>query len=144
MASFNRELEVKYTPIQMYELVDDIDSYPKFLPWCVGSSVKKLDDKYQEATLVLEKGLLKHEFTTLNEHNRDGLIINVSLAKGPLKHLKGKWHFTEDNKGGCVIKFQIDYSFANRVLNKLLGPLFAGVYEHMVTAFAKRAEEIYE
>ncbi|MBF2734845.1 MAG: type II toxin-antitoxin system RatA family toxin [Betaproteobacteria bacterium AqS2] len=141
MASFARELRVPYAPEEMFDLVDDVDSYPQFLPWCVAAAARR-DGADIEATLTLERGPLRHSFTTRNRHDREALRIEVGLLRGPLRDLKGTWRFIQED-AGCLVSFEIDYRFANRALDMLLGPLFARVYEHMVTAFAQRAVEVY-
>lgn len=143
MASFARQLTVGYTPQQMYELVDDIDSYPEFLPWCESARVSRAAAGKVEASLGLRKGPLAHSFTTANVHDAKALTIAVRLKRGPLHSLVGKWHFAAAKDDGCTVRFEIRYQFANRILEHMLGPLFAHVYENMVEAFAKRARQVY-
>lgn len=142
MASFARSLQVPYGPEKMFDLVDRIEDYPEFLPWCVGSDVVRGNGTDVEATLHLKRGPISHRFTTANRHDRDGMRIDVRLARGPLSSLAGTWRFTE-RPGGSEISFEIDYAFSSRAMDKLLGPLFATVYERMVDAFGKRADEVY-
>lgn len=141
MASFARELRVPYAPGEMFDLVDDVDSYPQFLPWCVAAAARR-DGMDVDATLTLERGPLRRSFTTRNRHDRAALRIEVGLLRGPLRDLRGTWRFAPAD-AGCLISFEIDYRFANRALDLLLGPLFARVYERMVTAFAQRAAAVY-
>ena len=143
MASFNRSLHVPYEPAEMFDLVDRVEDYAEFLPWCVGTEVVRGDGNKVEATLRLRRGIVSYQFTTANIHDRDKLQIDVRLARGPLSFLVGTWNFTNANDGGCVVGFSIDYAFSSRALGKLLGPLFAVVYERMVDAFGKRADEVY-
>ena len=143
MASFTRTLQVPYSPGSMFALVDRVEDYPQFLPWCSEASVERYANNEILATLVLRRGGLQHRFSTTNHHDREALCINVRLARGPLSFLRGRWSFHDNRSGGCEVRFVIDYAFANRLLDRLLGPLFATVYERMVDAFAKRADDVY-
>lgn len=143
MASFNRVLEVPYSPTQMFALVDRVEDYPDYLPWCAGVQVERLDNFEVLATLHLQRGALHHGFTTHNRHDPDALQINVQLAKGPLSFLRGQWRFMPLAGGGCRIEFEIDYEFPNRLLNTLLSPVFAAVYGRMIDAFVVRAAQVH-
>ena len=142
MASFARSLEVPYTPQQMFALVEDIESYPEFLPWCVASTTDRTHGEQVYATLKLARGPLRYSFATYNKHDKSNCRIEVRLARGPLKTLQGLWRFIPVNEH-CKIEFEISYAFSNRVLEHLLDPLFALVYERMVDAFAARADNVY-
>ena len=142
MASFARRLSVPYEPEKMFDLVDRVEDYPQFLPWCVASEVMRGDGIDLEATLHLRRGPVGHKFTTANRHDRKCMRIDVRLARGPLSSLVGAWTFNRSG-GGCMIEFTIDYAFSSRALDRLLGPLFATVYDRMVDAFGKRADEVY-
>lgn len=143
MASFARELRVPHAPDRMFGLVDDIESYPQFLPWCAAATVRRdAEGDGLEATLTLARGPLRYSFATRNRHDREALRIKVGLLRGPLRHLRGNWSFEEDG-AGCMVRFAIDYDFESRALEIMLGPLFERVYERMVSAFAQRADEVY-
>lgn len=142
MASFNRALEVPYTPTQMYTLVDRIEDYPGYVPWCTGAEVRR-DGQTVLATLHLQYKNLTHSFTTRNHHDADNKVIKVKLAQGPLSLLHGEWRFLETAGGGCRIEFEIDYEFSNRLLTTILSPMFAAVYGRMIDAFAAQADKIY-
>lgn len=128
----------------MFALVDRVEDYPQYVPWCVGSEVSRDDASPQLlATLHLQYGTLRHSFTTQNEHDATAEIIRVKLARGPLSFLHGEWRFLAHGEGGCRIEFEIDYEFSNRILTALLSPMFAAVYDRMIHAFAQQSHKVY-
>jgi ribosome-associated toxin RatA of RatAB toxin-antitoxin module len=127
----------------MYALVEDIESYPGFLPWCAATEVLERRAGRTKATLTVALAGLRHSFTTLNE-NRPGEAIDLSLVEGPFRRFAGQWRFVALSPQACRIEFSLQYEFSSRTLGKLLAPLFDGIADSMVDAFVRRAAEVYE
>ena len=72
---------VKFSAQQMFDLVNDIEDYPQFLPWCSGSRIIKREDDIVEAELDIAKGGFKKSFSTRNRIDKGGKIT-VSLLNG--------------------------------------------------------------
>ena len=125
----------------MYALVDDIDSYPRFLPWCQAARVELLGDQ-KRATLAAGLRGIHQSFTTLNE-NRPGEAIDMRLLEGPFEHFSAAWRFRPLSEHACEIAFSLRYEFASRALGKLLEPLFDEIADTMVDAFKRRADELH-
>ncbi len=142
MARIVRSLDVPYPAQQMYGIVDRIEDYPQFLPWCLATSVERSPGGRVAAEMKVGKGRLRHTFATQNTHDPDKLEISIRLARGPFSDLHGNWRFIE-RPGGCRIDFLIEYEFATRALDRLLSPLFAAAYGRMVDSFAERAHELH-
>jgi ribosome-associated toxin RatA of RatAB toxin-antitoxin module len=143
MTTISRHSLVMYTPEQMYDLVNDIEAYPSFLPWCRGSKILSQSDDEMSASLDLAKGGLHHQFSTRNLLV-PGQSIDISLIEGPFQHLEGHWKFVMigDNQG-CRMQLDMDFEFSNRLISMALGPIFTQVSGSLVDAFCKRAQEIY-
>jgi len=143
MTTITRNSLVMYTPEQMYDLVNDIEAYPKFLPWCRGSKIISQSDEEICASLDLAKGGLHHAFSTRNRLVQ-GKSIDIALIDGPFKHLEGHWQFAMigDNQG-CRVQLDMDFEFSNRLISMALGPIFTQISGSLVDAFCKRAREIY-
>lgn len=142
MAKFERTLVVPYTPERMYQLVDDVDSYPEFLPWCESARVDSRQDDLVEATLGFKQVGFKGDFTTRNELTPTSRI-DMELLDGPFDQLKGHWAFEEHPKG-CAVTLFLRYRFDN----PLAGFMFATVVEtiagELIAAFASRADKVYQ
>ena len=143
MTTISRNSLVLYTPEQMYDLVNDIESYPDFLPWCDSSQIISKTDDEVCASLDLSKGGLRHQFSTRNKIV-PGKSIDITLLDGPFKHLEGHWQFTPiGNNQGCRVQLDMDFEFSNRLVSMALGPVFTQISGSLVAAFCTRADEIY-
>lgn len=149
MTIVQRKQEVCYSPAEMYQLVDDVQNYQDFLPWCKKSSVLSRTENEVRATLLLSAGGMYKSFTTCNRLQKDKMI-QISLVDGPFKHLEGFWlfHPSETNtnintKQGCCIQFELEFEFSTRLLSMAFSPVFNQVANTLVDAFVKRADCLY-
>ena len=141
MKEIRRSAIVEHTASQMYALVDDIESYPDFLPWCTEARVEP-QGVQKRATLTAAMAGVRQSFTTLNE-SRPGEAIDMRLVEGPFRHFEAAWRFKPLNGSACEIEFQLRYEFASRTLGRLLEPLFNHIADTMVDAFTRRADELH-
>lgn len=142
MALVNRSALVPYSAQQMFILVDDISSYPVFLPWCKNANVLVRGTDTVEASIELSKGGITKTFTTRNR-NKEHSLIEMSLVNGPFKHLNGFWRFESFDERGCKVILNIDFQFSNFILEKTVGPIFTQVCNTLVESFVKRAQDLY-
>lgn len=142
MATINRSALVRYTPAQMFALVDDIETYPQFLPWCRDARVLSRDEDEVKATLELAKGSVRKSFTTCNrlQHNK---MIEVRLVEGPFKHLEGFWRFDNLEGEASKVSLDLDFEFSSRLVSMAIGPIFHQMANSLVDAFVRRAHEVY-
>lgn len=141
MKHIARSAIVEHSAMQMYALVDDIETYPRFLPWCVAVAIVPQDGK-KRATLTAGMRGLHQSFTTLNT-NLPGRSIDMHLVDGPFKQFSAAWHFTPLGEHACQIDFSLRYQFAHKALGRVLEPLFDHIADTMVDAFTRRAREVY-
>ncbi len=137
-----RSALVRYSPMQMFELVNDVSAYPEFLPWCRSARVVWSDTDHVKACIELAKGGLRKSFTTLNRL-RSGEAIQMRLVEGPFKKLEGSWRFVPLPDGACRVSLALDFEFASRLLRVTVGPVFNQIANTMVDSFVKRANEVY-
>jgi ribosome-associated toxin RatA of RatAB toxin-antitoxin module len=138
----NRSALVPYSAREMFMLVDDVESYPKFLPWCNDAEVHNRSGNTVEATLELHKGSLSNHFTTLNTRH-EFERIDLALIGGPFRHLQGGWRFTELGEEGCKVALELDFEFESRFVDLMFGAYFEQTCNALVDAFTKRAREIF-
>ena len=141
MKEIRRSAIVEHPAAEMYALVDDIASYPSFLPWCQDARVEAAGEQ-KRATLTVGLRGLRQSFTTLN-HNRPGQEIDMRLVEGPFKQFSAAWRFTPLSDHACEIAFSMRYQFASRTVGKLLEPLFDEIADTMVDAFTRRADALH-
>lgn len=126
----------------MYALVSDVEAYQRFLPWCEASSVEGEECGRVRATLRLRHKTVGLSLTTLNR-NLPPNSIEMELAEGPFKRLKGRWSFTPLEDEGCTVELAMEFDFSNRVYAGLFKPAFSRVASSLVDAFVARAREVY-
>ena len=124
----------------MYALINDIDRYPEFVPWCTASRVESRKEGEVVATLTIKRGPLRAEFTTRNLLE-PGKRVLMQFVSGPFRVLEGLWTLTPLGDLGCRVELEMRFEFANRVAGTLFAPLFEDTAASLVDAFVKRARE---
>jgi ribosome-associated toxin RatA of RatAB toxin-antitoxin module len=142
MTEINRHALVPYTAAQMFALVDDIETYPDFLPWCTRTHIISRDKDEVRATIALSKSGVSKEFTTCNRTQQDKMI-EIQLLEGPFKHLQGFWRFDPLGDEGCKISLDMEFEFGSKMMSMVLGPVFSQIASSLVEAFEKRAMDVY-
>jgi ribosome-associated toxin RatA of RatAB toxin-antitoxin module len=133
---------VPYSADAMYVLVNDIDAYPEFLPWCRSTGVRNRSDTHLQATLTLEAGKIRQSFTTENTM-QPGRMIEMRLVEGPFKFLTGCWRFEPHTPQSCNVRLDIRFEFKNKVLKLALSKAFKHIMESLVDSFIQRARAVH-
>ncbi|MGZ8241581.1 MAG: type II toxin-antitoxin system RatA family toxin [Methylobacter sp.] len=133
---------VRFSARQMFDLVNDIEAYPKFLPWCSGSRIIKCEDDVIEAELLIAKGGFKKSFSTRNKIDRGGRIT-VSLLDGPFSYLEGKWDFMPLREDASKISLDLEFEMSGKLASLAFGAVFHQICNTMVSAFTMRAKKVY-
>lgn len=142
MNTLKRNAIVPYSTHQMFELVNSIDDYPRFLPWCHSSQIISRTDEEVVASLEVNwKGIHKN-FTTRN-HLYPYERMEIYLINGPLKHMEGIWNFHKLDERACKVLLDLEFEFAGGFVDRFFQPVFQHIANTMVDAFCKRAVEIY-
>ena len=131
-----------YTQEQLFALVADVERYPDFLPWCVASRIRRRDGDVFFADLVIGFKMVRERFTskvTLSRPDR----VDVTYTEGPFHHLNNHWVFRPQPDGNTEIDFYVDFEFRSKLLQTLIGALFNEAVKMMVSAFEKRARQLY-
>ncbi|AWL12286.1 Persistence and stress-resistance toxin PasT [Saliniradius amylolyticus] len=142
MATVNRSALVNYSAESMFDLVNDVQSYPKFLPGCADARVLEADTERMKASVKVSKAGVSQWFTTEN-HLKRGEFIEMTLVEGPFSHLTGGWRFTPLSEQACKIELHLEFAFASRLAEMAFGKAFNSIASNMVDAFTKRAREMY-
>lgn len=142
MAKIQKSALVSYSDAQMFALVDDIASYQAFLPWCRSSTEIQRQTDWVEARLEIAYGALHKSFMTRNQ-NVMQQSIQMSLIDGPFKYLRGQWRFQPLGTQGCKIELDLEFEFANKLLDITIGPVFSQIANSLVDSFTQRAKKVY-
>lgn len=133
---------VKFSALQMFDLVNDIEAYPQFLPWCSASRILKRGEDFVEAELSIAKGGFTKAFSTRNRLNKAGKIT-VSLLDGPFSHLEGTWDFLPLREDASKISLNLEFEMSGKLANLAFGTVFGQICNTMVGAFTQRAKDVY-
>ena len=142
MRRVKKSVLVPFSADAMFELVDQIERYPEFLPWCRDARTLETRGDAKTACIDIDFHGVRAHFTTDNI-NRRGESIVVTLREGPFRHLHGEWRFRALAPDSCKVEFEIAYEFATHVLETVLGPVFNHVANTLIDAFVHRAESVY-
>ena len=142
MAVVHKSVFLGYSAQQMFDLVDRVEDYPKFLPWCGGVEVRERGENSVVASVGINFHGVKQSFTTSNA-NTPPTSIKMNLVDGPFKTLHGTWTFKPLREDACKIELDLQYEFSSRLLEQVIGPVFGMIANSMVDSFCKRAETVY-
>jgi len=143
MAVVEKSVLAPYSAEEMFALVDDVEAYPQFLPWCGGASVAPVDASTVHATVHINYHHIRHSFTTENVRKAPDRI-DITLKSGPFRNLDGCWLFVPLSDSACKIQLKLRYEFSGKLLEVALGPVFHYIANSFVDAFVHRAEKIYQ
>lgn len=133
---------VPYPAAQMFALVDDVERYREFLPWCGGSEVSERNELLTMATIHIDYRGIRQSFTTQNLKNGTE-TMEIRLVEGPFKNLDGVWRFQALSDSACKISLALDYGFSSPVLEKAVGPVFGMIANTMIERFVSRADALF-
>jgi ribosome-associated toxin RatA of RatAB toxin-antitoxin module len=138
MREVKRSALLNKPPAEVFALINDIESYPQFLPWCTHARVESRSATEIVATLGVRQGALHGEFTTRNtlEPERS---IRMQLVSGPFRTLEGEWRLTPIEASGCRIELSMRFAFRNPLTALVFEPKFAETIGSLVDAFVARA-----
>ncbi|WPA91153.1 type II toxin-antitoxin system RatA family toxin [Providencia zhijiangensis] len=142
MPQISRSALVPFSAEQMYKLVNDVVSYPSFLPGCVGSRIISQNSDEMTASVEVSKAGISKTFITKNALE-DNKRIQMQLVEGPFRTLSGGWQFIPLSADACKIEFHLDFEFTNKLIELAFGKIFKELANNMVQAFTSRAKVVY-
>ena len=142
MALVEKSVLIGYSAQRMHALVDDVERYPEFLPWCAGTQIEYRDGRLTRAAIHVDYHGIRQTFKTENR-SAPPELIEIRLVSGPFSALDGTWRFGSLAPEACRIDFRLHYEFSSKLLERLGGPVFHYIANNLVDAFLKRAEKLY-
>ena len=136
-----RSALVMHPADKMYELVNSVEYYPEFLPWCADSTVIERSETTQEARLMIKRAGVSTSFVTKNTMIPSERI-EMMLKEGPFRSLNGCWTFQALTEGACKVTLNIQFEIDNPLLKSTLGKVFEQIATTMVDAFCNRADQL--
>ncbi|MES9902855.1 MAG: type II toxin-antitoxin system RatA family toxin [Sedimenticola sp.] len=133
---------VAHSASEMFELANDFESYPQFLPWCHSTRLISREGEYLCAELEVARMGVRQKFSTRNRLYPYERIV-IELQEGPFKRLSGEWRFTTLREDACKVELELDFSFSGKLINKAFGAVFSQIASTLVDSFCKRADEVH-
>ena len=142
MVKVEKNVLVPHSAEQMFTLVDTVEDYQAFLPWCGGVDLIERSEQTTTATIYIDYHGLKQSFTTQNQKQFPG-AMRMQLKDGPFKQFNGQWGFIALNDNACKITFVLEYEFSNALLGKIISPVFSHIANTFVDSFVSRADQVF-
>ncbi|MFZ0871841.1 MAG: type II toxin-antitoxin system RatA family toxin [Rhodanobacter sp.] len=142
MIEIRRSALVKYSPAQMFDLVNEVEAYPKRFPWCASAEILENENNVLVARLDLKFAGFHQSFTTRNTVDPPKRL-QMDLVDGPFRSLEGVWDFIALGDAGCKVAFALDFDYAGRLGGSALKLGFQGLAGRMVSDFCREAERVY-
>ena len=143
MGRVNKSVLVEHSAQQMFDLVERVDDYPEFLPWCGGASILERTPPVLVARIEINFHGVRAHFTTVNRSAPPESIV-IALRDGPFRQLDGTWRFRALAPSACKVEFDLRYEFAAAPLEGLIGPVFNHIATTFIDAFVQRANQSYK
>jgi ribosome-associated toxin RatA of RatAB toxin-antitoxin module len=137
-----RSALVKYSPAQMFDLVNEVEAYPKRFSWCAGAEILERSEHVLVARLDLKFAGFQQSFTTRNTVDPPRRL-QMDLVNGPFRSLEGVWDFIALGEAGCKVAFALDFDYAGRLGGSALKLGFQGLAGRMVDDFCREAGRVY-
>lgn len=142
MTTVQKSALVKFSALQMFALVENIEAYPEFLPWCSGSRILSRNGDIVEAELEIAKGGFNKSFATRNKSDQGGRI-SISLLNGPFSYLEGVWDFMPLREDASKISLDLQFEMSGKIAALAFGMVFNQICNTMVSSFTQRAKQVY-
>lgn len=142
MTSISRSALVPHSARAMFDLVNDVDRYKEFLPWCSDSGVIERNGDELKAYVTISKGGISRSFTTLNRA-QPGKMLEVRLVEGPFRRLDGYWRFQQLREDASKVALDLEFEFTNSIVRMAFGRVFEQVANRLVDSFVTRADQVY-
>ena len=142
MRSVHKSVLVPYSAQQMFDLVERVEDYPKFLPWCGGTRILQRTADHTLVRIDIDYRGVRAHFTTCNRNEPPDRIV-IELRDGPFRRLDGVWQFRALADSASKVELELNYEFATPVLEGLIGPAFGRIADSFIDAFVKRAMAVH-
>ena len=142
MTEITRSALLPYPARFMYDIVNGVEAYPEFLPWCGGAKLHRADETALEASIQIRVAGIEQWFRTRNSMV-PGESIEIALLEGPFRRLHGRWEFAALGDDACKISFRIEFEFERGLTAAVIAPIFTKIANTMVDSFCQRAQELH-
>ena len=141
MKRIYKEEDINIDISTIFNLINDIESYPNYLPWCTKTEVTQKSDQVLIGKIFISKSLLKWNFSTKNTISKNKSII-LEFGDGPFERLDGKWVFNSIDSNNTTVSLEINYKFKNSLIEFSIEPIFTSIMNSILTSFVQEAFKV--
>ena len=141
MKRIYKEEEINVAMSIIFNLINNIEEYPKFLPWCKKTEVTKESENLQIGKIFISKSFINWSFSTKNIIDRNK-SISLSLIDGPFDQLDGSWNFKKIDDNNTLVSLEINYKFKNSLIELSIEPIFTTIMNSILESFVDQAFKI--
>lgn len=142
MIDINYKKNLNYSPINIYEIVSDINFYSQFIPGCTSSEIISRKGNEVEAILGLKYLVMSGDFKSRVTLDSKKLTIISEGIEGPFNSILTKWSFDEADNG-VLVNVNISLDLKNKIFEKILKRNIKKIISQVVTSFEERADILY-
>jgi ribosome-associated toxin RatA of RatAB toxin-antitoxin module len=142
MVTISRSALVEYSVQQMFDLINDVESYPEFMTGCLAAELIEKTDVILEARLTLGKSTFQQSFVTRNELFPPERMV-MRFVEGPFRFFEGHWQFQALSDTACKVSLELEFEFANPIVAMTVGKWFEETAGQQVDALCDRASVVY-
>jgi len=147
MPQFETTHRVAHSAEEMFNLVADVEAYPRFVPLCERLVVRARRQEGEKRILVADMTIgykvVRETFTSQVTLDRPALVIRADSLDGPFRFMENFWTFVPAGEAQSDIGFRIAYEFKSRALALVMGTMFDRAFRTFADAFEKRADVVY-
>ena len=141
MNYINKSEEINVNKETIFNLINNVDNYQKFLPWCTNSKILIKQDSSMTAEIEISKSFVNWKFTTENNY-KVNKIIELKLVDGPFSHLEGHWKFDEIDEFNTQVTLYLEYKFDNKLIEMSIKPVFSNIMSSILDSFISEAYKL--
>ena len=138
MKKIYKEEDINIDIETIFNLINDIESYPNYLPWCTDTEVKKESENIIIGKIYISKSFIKWSFSTKNTILKNS-SISLEFVDGPFENLDGKWLFTSLDNHNTKVSLEINYKFKSSLIELSIEPIFTSIMNSILKSFIQQA-----
>jgi len=141
MNYINKSENINVELVIIFDLINNVENYDKFLPWCTDSNILSDDGNIMVAEIAIDKNFVNWKFKTENSYKQNQ-IIELKLVEGPFNKLDGYWKFSKIDKHNTSVKLYLEYEFDNKIVELSIKPIFSSIMSSILDSFISEAFKI--
>ncbi|EME69418.1 oligoketide cyclase/lipid transport protein [Paramagnetospirillum caucaseum] len=132
----------RHTPEELYALAVDIESYPRFLPWCQQARIRARDGDRIEVDNLFGLGPMQARFTSqaLEEPPER---LTITSQDGPFRRFRLIWEFAPLGEEGCRVEASYKMELRSPMLHSMAAMTLPAMEHKVVRNFKERIRRVY-